>query len=173
MFLILELFFIIGVSIWFAQKAKSINKSGFLWALMAIFSYYIPILIFGLFIYPILIYGSVNSSNQTFYAILGFILNLMIGVSFLFLLRARLLKLNKNIEIEEEKIRKINYEKRIKLNEVQNPSNLVGEKAFDYETNKYIGKIYELDIENKKCKINNDFNKEFIYSFEKVLVNSI
>jgi hypothetical protein len=153
--------------------ARSTKKSGFLWALMAILTYYIPILIFGVFIYPFLVYGLINPSNQTFYMILGAILNIIIGIFFLLLLRARLLRLSKNKDLEEEKIRKIDHSKRISLNFVQDPANLVGEKAFDSESNKYIGIIFKLDIENKQCTINNDFNNELVYPFEKVLINSV
>ena len=87
----LEIFIMLGVIGWFSRTAKSEGKSGLLWGFIGAISYYGPVIIFGRFIYPALVKGSVTYENQGTYMIVGILLNLAIGIGCCFLARNILL----------------------------------------------------------------------------------
>jgi len=120
---------------------------------------------------PVLIYKFVTPSNQTFFGILGFILNIVVGGSFLLLARRKLRKLSKKHDIESESNREVEHKKRILISNLKEFDSIIGNRAFDLNTQKYIGRISEIDIQNKKCKIKTDFDNEYFSSFDEVLVN--
>jgi hypothetical protein len=70
----------IGVISWFVRTAKAKGKSGALWGLIGAVSYYGPVLVFGLGIYPELIRGSVTYDNQLSYTIIGVLLDVAVGI---------------------------------------------------------------------------------------------
>lgn len=157
------LFLIMG---WFAKEANTIGKNGILWAIIAALSFYIPVLIFGRIIYPFLIMGRVTYSNQSKYIILGTVLNFVIGAFFVYIARTRLLHAAK----QAEKNLKSDQSKRVPFIELENPKVSIGQNAYDKDKNIYLGKIVELNLEDKTCVIKTDFGKEKIRSMNDILV---
>jgi hypothetical protein len=76
----LEIIVMIGVIGWFSRTAKAKGKSGVLWGIVGALSYYGPVLIFGRFIYPSMVRGSVTNDNQFGYIALGIALDLAVGI---------------------------------------------------------------------------------------------
>jgi tetratricopeptide (TPR) repeat protein len=75
----LELIVMISVIGWFAKTAKEKNKNKILWGLIGALSFYIPVLVFGLLIYPLIIIGWVNKENEFSFKIIGIVLNILVG----------------------------------------------------------------------------------------------
>ena len=65
----IEIIIMLMIMGWFAKQANTFGKSVVLWALIAAISFYVPVLIFGRMIFPVLIEGKVTYSNRTFYMI--------------------------------------------------------------------------------------------------------
>ena len=76
----IELILMIAVIGWFTTTAKSKNKNKILWGIIGALSYYLPVLLFGLFIFPLITVGWVNKDNETTFKVIGFFLNLTVGV---------------------------------------------------------------------------------------------
>ena len=87
----IEILVMIGVVGWFARTARSKGKSGFLWGFIGAISYYAPVIVFGRWIYPEMVKGSITYDNQFVYMILGLILSLAIGIGCCLLARKILL----------------------------------------------------------------------------------
>lgn len=76
----IEIFIMIAVIGWFTITAKKKNKNKILWGIIGALSYYLPVLLFGLFIFPLITIGWVNKDNETIFQVIGFFLNLTVGV---------------------------------------------------------------------------------------------
>lgn len=75
----IELFVMISVIGWFAKTAKEKNKNKILWGLIGALSFYIPVLVFGLLIYPLIVIGWINKENEFSLQVIGVILNILVG----------------------------------------------------------------------------------------------
>jgi len=165
-----EIIIMLMVMGWFAKQANTFRKSGILWAIIAAISFYVPVLIFGRLIYPSLIEGNVTYSNRTFYMVLGTLSNIAIGILFILLARAKLLKNVKKWEEEQDKLLELEISKRVPLIDLEDPQVSVGYKAYDRNTDNYLGKVISISLDDKKCKIKTDFGKEIQRSIQDVLV---
>jgi len=87
----LELVIMFGVIGWFSRTAKSKGKNGVLWGFIGAISYYGPVLIFGMLIFPEIVGDSLTQANMTEYMLTGLVLNLAIGIGCCFLARTILL----------------------------------------------------------------------------------
>ena len=87
----IEIIIMIGVIGWFAKTAERQGKRWVLWGFIGAISYYGPVLVFGLVIYPALIRGSVTSANLGIYQIMGIALDLAVGIGGCLFARQRLL----------------------------------------------------------------------------------
>ena len=76
----IEIIIMIGVIGWFAKTAQSQGRSRVLWGFIGAISYYGPVLVFGLVIFPALIKGSVTRANVTIFQIVGIVLDLVVGI---------------------------------------------------------------------------------------------
>ncbi len=76
----IEIILMIAVIGWFTTTAKSKNKNKILWGIIGAVSYYVPVLLFGLFIFPLITVGWINKDNETIFQVIGFFLNLTVGV---------------------------------------------------------------------------------------------
>ena len=165
-----EIIIMLIVMGWFAKEANTIGKSGILWALIAALSFYVPVLIFGRIIYPSLIEEQVTYSNQTKYMILGTVANIAIGAFFIFIARTRLLQVVKQTEKEEEKKIKLEQSKRVPLIDLEDPKVSIGHNVYDKDKNSYLGKVVNLNLNDKTCVIKTDFDKELIESMQDILI---
>lgn len=157
----IEIFVVGGAAIWFAKEANAIGKSGILWAFVALTGYYIPVLIFGNLIYPILVSRSLNQSNITFFQILGIVLNISIGLTSLLLIRQKILKLSKKDDLERQEKLEEKRKNRIPITTLNDFNSIIGKKCYNKNSGVFIGIIVGIDGTNKKCRIKGDFNKEF------------
>lgn len=89
--------FVIG---WFAKTANKNGQSGVLWGLVGAASYYVPVLIFGFYIYPDMVRGSRLSHGESFKA--GIFFSLVIGIICCLLSRHMLLNSIKNTQNSNE-----------------------------------------------------------------------
>jgi tetratricopeptide (TPR) repeat protein len=76
----IELVFMILAVSWFVSSAKKKKKNKLIWGLTALFSYYIPALVFGVLIYPIVVTGWITKSNEFYFQILGVGLSILVGI---------------------------------------------------------------------------------------------
>lgn len=166
----LEIAIMLLIMGWFAKQANTYGKSTALWAIIAAVSFYVPVLIFGRFIYPELIKGEVTYSNRTTYIIIGTLANIAVGAVFLFIARAKLLQSVKKWEGEENKKIKVEKSKRVPLIELDDPNVSIGSKAYDKNKEQYLGKITSVNISDQNCVIKSDFGAEITRSFEDIMV---
>lgn len=169
----LELILVIFAAMWFAKEARSIGKSGILWALIGVFGFYIPVIVMGSFIFPSIFGGYITPENYLLFLILSIVLNLCVGVGSLFLIRNYLLRKTEEL-IEKEKAElKEREAMRIKLDNIKNIDQTIGQKAYDAQTQNYIGVITEVDSKNREIKVEGDFDGIQTYVFNNVLVNPL
>lgn len=76
----IEIVIMIAVIGWFTSTAKKKNKNQILWGAIGGLSYYLPVLVCGLVIYPLIIVGWVTTENDLTLKIIGFFLNIIAGV---------------------------------------------------------------------------------------------
>jgi hypothetical protein len=167
----IEIFGVFGAAIWFAREANAIGKSGVLWAFIALAGYYIPVLIFGNIIFPILISGSVTQSNITSFQILSIVLNILIGLTSLLLIRRRILKLSKKDDLERQEKLELKRSRRIPIASLNDLNSIKGKKCYKKDSGNFIGTIIEINFEDKKCRIKGDFNKESERPIDELLID--
>ena len=169
----IEIFVVGGAAIWFASEANAIGKSGILWAFVALTAYYIPVLIFGYLIYPVLVSGFINQSNVMSFQILGIVLNILIGLTSLLLIRRKILKLSKKDDLERQEKLDEKRKNRIPITTLNDLNSSIGKKCYNKNSGVFIGIIVGIDETNKKCRIKGDFNKESERSVDDLTVDSL
>jgi tetratricopeptide (TPR) repeat protein len=76
----IEIVLMIFVVVWFTTTAKNKNKNKILWGTVGALSYYVPVLIFGFIIFPLITVGWVTKDNETVFKVINFFFSLTAGV---------------------------------------------------------------------------------------------
>lgn len=83
----LEIIIMIGVVGWFYRTAKQIGRNGVAWGAMGALSYYVPMLICSLLIFPAILRPFVTYGNQTGLQLLDVALSVLVGIGCCVVLR--------------------------------------------------------------------------------------
>lgn len=77
----IEILIMIAVVKAFAKRAKEKNFNKTLWGFIGAASYYVPVLLMGLWIFPnMVLNGSVQISSEGAYMVMSIVINLITGV---------------------------------------------------------------------------------------------
>jgi len=82
----------IAVIVWFVNIAKKKRQNEYLWAAIGALSFYVPVLLFGLYIYPFIIERFSANETEIWYDIIRVLGNLFCGFAGIFIAMSLLRK---------------------------------------------------------------------------------